>query len=189
MASNPHNQVVEELNDAILAAAKADGSARSAPDAKERAEREAAARAYAGENEQHFVDYLTDCVQTSRNARREIRRVQDECWRVYKEKEPGSYANKAPWQARIVVPKPFSTIQFGAASVMKAFTPDYLKVTDAADQRAAEFWQEVLKVQLGPGHANFEIAFTDATTMALAVGESLDMIPQFVPGHGDEGRC
>jgi hypothetical protein len=49
-------------------------------DAQELAEREEAAKAYAGENEKHFVEYLEDCVTTSMNANEEVREVQDECW-------------------------------------------------------------------------------------------------------------
>ena len=61
-------------------------------DAKELAEREEAAKAYAGENEKHFVDYLEDCVTTSMNANEEVREVQDECWDLWNEKEPANYA-------------------------------------------------------------------------------------------------
>ena len=43
-------------------------------DAKELAEREEAAKAYAGENEKHFVEYLEDCVTTSMNANEEVGR-------------------------------------------------------------------------------------------------------------------
>jgi hypothetical protein len=61
-------------------------------DAKELAERQDAAKAYAGENEKHFVDYCHECVKESIKASDDIRRAQDDCWRVYNEKEPESYS-------------------------------------------------------------------------------------------------
>ena len=38
-----------------------------------------AAKAYAGENEKHFVDYLEDCVTTSMNANEEVKRQPVAC--------------------------------------------------------------------------------------------------------------
>ena len=63
-------------------------------DAQELAEREEAAKAYAGENEKHFVEYLEDCVATSMNANEEVREVQDECWDLWNEKEPRELRQK-----------------------------------------------------------------------------------------------
>jgi len=155
-------------------------------DEKERKEREDAARAYAGENEKHFVDYGMDCMTKSVKEQRLIRKIQKDCWDVYNEKEPLSYADKEPWQARIIVPKPFETVQYGAAAVRKAFSPKFLSIKNAKNKKAAEFWQKVMDFQLNEQHANFVLNFTDATVMALAVGISQEMIPRWVPGKGLE---
>ena len=77
-------------------------------DERELAERKEAAKAYATENEKHFVDYCYDCIEQSVQSRKDIRRVQEDCYNVYKEHEPASYADKAEWQSRTVVPKTVS---------------------------------------------------------------------------------
>jgi hypothetical protein len=158
----------------------------SAIDDKELAEREEAAKAYAGENEAHFVTYLQDCIKTSVAAHEDLRQVQAHCYQVYKENEPVNYQRKEAWQSRIVVPKPFGTVQYGASAVKRAFTPKFLSVTNALDKKAGEFWQKAIEIQLNEQHAKFVLRFTDATTMGLAVGVSLEMIPRWVPGKGME---
>ena len=155
-------------------------------DEKEITEREAAAKAYLAENEQHFVDYLLDCVQQSVDASTDIRAVQSECYSIYQENEPVSWSAKEPWQSRIVIPKPFSTVAYGAAAVKKAFTPKFLSITNSKDKKAGEFWKKVMDHQLDEQHAKFVLRFTDATTMSLAIGLSQEMIPRFVPGRGLE---
>ena len=164
-------------------------SAQNGPppmDPKEIAEREEAAAAYLGEDEKFYVDYLADCINTSTEAMKDIREIQDHCYRVYKENEPAVFNRKADWQNRIIIPKPFGTVQYGASAVKKAFTPKFLTVTNTRNKRAGEFWQKVLEIQLNEQHANFAIRFTDATTMGLAVGTSMEMIPRWVPGKGLE---
>ena len=157
-------------------------------DEKELAEREEAAQAYAGEDEKHFIDYLTDCVKQSVDANKDIRQVQDHCWRTYRENEPVNYAKKEPWQARIVVPKPFATVQYGASAIKKAFTPKFLSLDNVrpGNEAAGAFWKKVMEYQLNEQHAKFILRFTDATTMALAVGISSEMIPRWMPGRGLE---
>lgn len=153
-------------------------------DPRELTEREEAARAYAGENEQHFSDYVQDCINQSVKANENIRSVQAHCWRVYNEDEPVNYARKEAWQSRIVIPKPFGTVQYGASAIKRAFTPKFLSVTNARNTAAGEFWKRIMEYQLNEQHAKFVIRFTDATTMALAVGLSMEMIPRFIPGQG-----
>ena len=155
-------------------------------DEKEEKERQDAARAYAGENEKHFVDYGMDCIKKSVKEQSVIRKVQKDCWEVYNEKEPVSYADKEDWQARIIVPKPFETVQYGAAAVRKAFSPKFLSIKNTKNKDAADFWQKVMDFQLNEQHANFILNFTDATVMGLAVGISQEMIPRWVPGKGLE---
>lgn len=155
-------------------------------DEQELRERESAAGAYAGENEQHFVDYCNDCLKQSVRAQKDIRRVQSDCWNVYHENEPVSYGDKDEWQARIVVPKPFQSVQYGAAAVKKAFSPHFLTIKNYTDKPAGDFWQTVMERHLDQKHSDFIIRFTDAVTMALAVGESMEMIPRWVKGKGLE---
>lgn len=152
-------------------------------DGKELAEREEAAERYAGEDEGHFVNFLEDAVKTSRESRREIREAQLQAWAVYNEKEPWFYSNKEPWQSRVIIPKPHYSVQYGAAAVKKAFSPNFLTVKDPSSPFAEAFWQSVLETQLDSEHSNFQLRFTDAVTMALAVGESMEMIPMFRNGR------
>ncbi|MBW1992771.1 MAG: hypothetical protein JRI59_11875 [Deltaproteobacteria bacterium] len=120
-------------------------------DALELREREEAAQAYAGEDEKHFVDYVEDCIRTSVNAMREIRRKQDECWKVYQEERPASYARKEPWQSKVVYPKPFMTVQSAKAIVRKAFEPRFLSVENERDPETAEFYQSLMVWRTGRG--------------------------------------
>ena len=121
------NEAFDELNDSIL---KAVNSRSNTPDEQELKEREEAARAYAGESEKHFVDFYMDCKKTAVEAKKDIRKEQDELYKMYQEDEPEFYDQKETWQSRTVVPKPFQTVQFGAASVKKAFKPEFLTLED-----------------------------------------------------------
>lgn len=153
-------------------------------DEQEIAEREAAAQAYAGEDEQHFVRYVEDCIQQSVDAMQDIRREQSECWRVYEEEEPPNYAGKEPWQSRVIIPKPFGAVQFAMAIVRKAFEIQFLSVKNEQDPEAAEFWQQMMGLMLGFNFADFPIQFTDSAGMGFAVGQSMEMIPVWRPGQG-----
>lgn len=157
-----------------------------AMDSQELREREEAAKAYAGENEKHFVDYLMDCVKQSVEGSKEIRQTQARCYDAYKENEPVHYAKKDAWQSRIVVPKPYETVQYGAAAVKKAFTPKFLSISNVKVAAVGEFWKKIMEFQLNEQHAKFVTRFTDAVTMGLAIGTSLEMLPRWVPGLGLE---
>jgi hypothetical protein len=153
-------------------------------DAQETAEREEAAQAYAHEDEAHFVGFMEDCVNTSVDAMRKIRLNQQECWDVFNEEPPPNYALKEPWQSKVVVPKPYSSCQFAQAIVRKAFDAEFLSIENKRNEDDAEFWRELMSLQLSRTYANFPINFTDATGMSFAVGQSLEMIPQWIPGRG-----
>jgi len=155
-------------------------------DDQELAEREDAAARYFGEDEAYFVDFITASINESIEGYKDIRKVQNNCWNVYNENEPVSYADKEEWQARTVIPKPFQTVQFGVAAVRKAFSPDFLSIENTNNEAAAKFWQRLMSVQLDAQHSNFLLRFIDAVTMGLAVGVSLEMIPRWVPGKGLE---
>jgi hypothetical protein len=153
-------------------------------DEKELADREEAAKAYAGEDESHFVRYMDDCVDSSVNSMIRIRENQRECWDVYNEEEPPNYRLKEAWQARVIVPKPFSTVQFSMALVRKAFDTEFLSIENDQDKEAAEFWKKLMTTMLSRNYANFPITFTDATGMGFAVGQSMEMIPVWRNGKG-----
>lgn len=153
-------------------------------DAKELVERQEAAQAYAGEDEAHFVSYIADCVKTSVTFMRKIRESQRECFAVYNEDEPPTYARKEKWQSKVVLPKPNSTVQFAMATIRKAFSVDFLSVQNPLDEQAAKFWEKIMKHHLGKDKANFALQFTDASGMGFAVGQSLEMIPVWRPGAG-----
>ncbi|HQM46635.1 MAG TPA: hypothetical protein PLC82_12285 [Smithellaceae bacterium] len=153
-------------------------------DQQEMREREEASQSYAGENPQHFESYVQDCIDQSVKANKDIREIQMHCYRTYLENEPVNYGRKEAWQSRIIVPKPFGTVQYGASAVKRAFTPKFLSVSNFKNKSAGEFWQKMVEYQLNEQHAQFVIRFTDATTMALAVGISMEMIPQWIPGRG-----
>ena len=158
------------------------------PDAKELAEREEAAQAYAGEDENHFVRYMEDCVDVSVRTMKDIRDQQSECWDVYLEKEPPAFAFKESWQSKVVIPKPFSYVQFFLALVRKAFDPQYLSIENVNPEQKDDgvFIQKLMTLVLSRTQSNFPINFTDATGMSAAVGQSMEMIPQWRPGLGLE---
>lgn len=158
--------------------------ALQAVDKQEQTERETAAKAYVAEDETHYVRFLDDCVKTSVDAMREIRIQQDECWRVFNEEEPRNFAFKELWQSKITYPKPFKLVQFGMSMVRKAFDVDFLSIENETDQKAADFWEKLMAIQLNKNYANFPIQFVDAVGMSLAVGQSMEMIPAYHPGKG-----
>lgn len=174
------------MDDLMDAKARVDRAERSIPvmDEQEAAERGEAARRIGIEQEKNIVDYVADCTRQSVTATEDARKQQDHCWRVYNEDEPVSYGNKDAWQSRVIVPKPFGTVQFGAAVIKKAFSPDYLSINDELSETAKEFWKIVLDIQNNEQHGNFITAFTDAVVMSLAVGISQEIIPRWIPGKG-----
>ena len=161
-------------------------SAEPEMDEKELAEREEAAQAYAGEDENHFVRWMEDCVDTSVKTMKDIRDQQYECYDVYLEKEPPGFAFKEAWQSKVVIPKPYAYVQTFLAMVRKAFDPQFLSIENEQDQDAADFIQKLMTLVLSRTQSNFPINFTDATGMGTAVGQSMEMIPQWRPGRGLE---
>lgn len=153
-------------------------------DDQELDQREEAAQRYAGEDEKHFVSYCEDCRKTSVNAMTNIRAIQKECWNVYNEEPPPNYKNKEEWQSKVIIPKPFGAVQFAMGVVRKAFSAEFLSVENENNPDVADFWEKLIKHQMNKQHGNFPIQFTDASGMAFAVGQSLEMIPVWRPGLG-----
>lgn len=176
----------DPMDELMEARSRVDKAERTIPvmDEQEAADRAEAARRIGIEQEKNIVDYVADCTRQSVTATDELRRAQDHCWRVYNEDEPMSYANKDAWQSRVIVPKPFGTVQFGAAVIKKAFSPDFLTIQDDLSEASKEFWKITLDIQNDDQHGNFITAFADAVVMSLAVGISLEIIPRWIPGKG-----
>jgi len=151
----------------------------------ETAAREEAARAYSVENEKFYVDYISDCLATSVKATEQVRRTWADCWRVFNEDEPSTYAKKAFWQSRIIVPKPYQSVMYGASALKRAFSPESVTIDDMTGP-AEQFWLAVMRWATAPGRGNLPGGFTSAATMGLAVGQSLEVIPRWVPGQGLE---
>ena len=122
-------------------------------------EREDAAIRYSIEDEPHFIAYGNDCVDTSVKDNDPIRKVQKECYAVYKEDEPANYAKKENWQSKVVIPKPFSAVQTAMSAVRKAFAPNFLSIQNETNKDVAEFWEKLMIHQLNEDHANFSIKF------------------------------
>jgi len=156
---------------------KTDPKAPATMDKKELDERKEAADAYVGESPQHFVNFVNDCVQTSVNAMLPVRQLQDECWSVFNEEEPYNFALKEAWQSRVTYPKPFKLVQSGSAVIRKIFELEFLSVEEKKKTEGALMWRDLLMALLGRNYANFPIYFADATGMALAIGQSMEMIP------------
>ena len=153
-------------------------------DPKEKAEREEAARAYAGESPQHFVDYGRDCVDLSVRSKEDIRQMQEECWRVFNEEEPDYWGAKELWQSKITYPKPNKLVRVGQAFARQAFDVDFLSIENEKEEEAADFWMKFMGLMVTRNYANFPTNFADATAMALAIGTSLEAIPIWVAGKG-----
>ena len=177
-----NRKVIEELKDRIAEARRRGMS--GGIDDQEMAEREEATQAYAGENERHFVDFVEDCVAQSVKAHADLRETQWECYMTFLEHEPPGYELKAAWQSRTVIPKPFGAVQYGASTVQKAFSPDFLSINDEQNELSQAFWRAVMTQQLSPRYSNFVIKLVDAVTMCLAVGQSMEMIPRYTSADG-----
>jgi len=150
-------------------------------DKKELTERTEAAQRYTLENDNHLVDFLTECVRTSVTSMRDIRAMQFECWRVFQEEEPDNFNDKEVWQTKVTYPKPFKTVQSAGAVIRKIFEMEFLSATNKLNQQAANDWKDLLLTVLGRNYANFPVGFADATMMALAIGQSLEIIPYWDP--------
>ena len=159
-------------------------SAKPKMDDQELAEREEATKAYAGEDEAHFVAYFNDMVKLSRDSMTDIRYEQAECWDVFCEKEPINYSFKESWQSRVMIPKPNVYVQAFLAIIRKAFDPQFLSIENEQDTQTADFIRQLMALMLAKSFSSFPINFTDATCMGAAVGQSMEMIPMWRSGVG-----
>jgi hypothetical protein len=176
---NPQEEIKKRLGELTR-----ENSVNAGMDDQELKERQQAAQCYAGEDPAHFISYGQDCVTTSVDSMRKIRKTQKDCWSAYNEDAPPQFSNKEDWQSKIVIPKPYGAVQFAMAVVRKAFSSDFLSIENEINSEVATFWEKLLQHEFNQNHADFTIAFTDSTGMAFAVGQSLEMIPTWKPGQG-----
>ena len=133
-------------------------------DPKEQADREEATKAYFGEDERHFVDFMRECVKTSVSSMLDIRTMQAECWRVFNEEEPYNFALKEDWQSRVTYPKPYKLVQAGSAAIRKIFEMEFLSAENKLDPDGAIFW----KITNGrPPMASYKLALKDSQRWQL----------------------
>lgn len=152
-------------------------------DEQEITEREEAAQAYAGETEEHFVNYCDACVDESREATKEVRVIWDQCWEAYNSKI--DYGDKEDWQSKAVSNEPFTTVQQGKAVIRRALLRhDYLNVegVEVGDKDFSYLIKKGLDFHCNEQHADFPTNFSIATDVSLAVGQSLEIIPSWENG-------
>lgn len=152
-------------------------------DAKEMAEREEAAMRLSQEDEKHFISYCMDCITTSVNHMKPIREQQKECLAIYNEEPPPNYGKKEDWQSKVIIPKPYQTILFAESVTRKAFDVEFLSIENEKDEKAANFWEKLMKMQLSKNFADFPTYFTDAVGLAFAIGQSYEIIPSWHNGR------
>ncbi len=158
-------------------------------DDQERREREEAVKAMI-EDEKHLIDYGMASREESRIAHRELREEWDKSWNAYELVRDNS--GKEDWQSSVITPLPFSTVQQAKQIIRKSLLdrPDYFSVTgvEKRDRPMAEFHKASLDFHLSPSQANFPMAFSDAAEMSFAVGQSMEIIPQWKKRtNGTEG--
>lgn len=182
----PINNLEEQARQAVMAVRANDEQLQrnGMMDAQEEAERRQAAVAYMGEDEQHFTDYVEEFVRSSAQANRDIREIQQECWRVYQEEAPPNYGLKEAWQSKVIIPKPHGAVQFAQAAVKQAFSTDFLTVEDSRNPKLAKFWRKMLDIQYNRQHGQFVKRFTAGAGFGFATGQSMEFIPIWRPGHG-----
>lgn len=149
-------------------------------DKKELKERTEKAKALSKESEAHLVDYCYDCVRTTSRALEKIRKTQDECLKMYYEEI--DFSHKEKWQAKVVIPKPYQTVKYATSVVKKAFDTEFISIENERDQDAAKFWRDLLKYLLSKTCGNFQNAFSVATEMAFAIGQSMEIKPIWKDG-------
>lgn len=182
----PLNNLEEQARQAVLTVQANDEEfhRNGAMDPQEDRERQEAAAAFLGENERHFVDYVEEFVRTSAEANRDIREIQQECWKVYQEEAPPNYGLKESWQSKVIIPKPHGAVQFAQAAVKQAFSTDFLTVEDQRNPKLARFWRKMLDIQYNRQHGQFVKRFTAGAGFGFATGQSLEFIPIWRPGEG-----
>jgi hypothetical protein len=154
-------------------------------DPQEIKEREEAAKAYSEEDEKEFVDFVDDFVTTSRDARKDVLEIQKECWKAYQNKM--DFPDKQDWQSKVVLPKPFASVERACSIIRKAFkNPEYVTVdgVSADDVDWADGWKRSLRFWNNEQHANFPKNFTNANRMAFAVGNSMEIVPSWSQTEG-----
>jgi hypothetical protein len=154
-------------------------------DKQELTEREEYAASLIEENPQHFVGYVEECVKESKESTKDIRQVWKETWLAHEMKI--DYSDKEDWQAKAVTADPFVTVQQAKAVVRRALMrPDYFDIAPQGEEDSpiADIIKKGMNFWLTPHRANFPIMFVDACEMGLTTGQSMEVIPQWIPRTG-----
>jgi hypothetical protein len=154
-------------------------------DPQELTDRAEAATAYGIEDPSLYVDWAHDCIIASEQATRNTRYLWDQCLQAYKGHI--DYSEKEEWQAKMTTGDMNATVKQGVAVIRKALRqPDWYTVEPQGkeDETLANFIRESFAFWLSPQQANFSANFCDASELGLAIGQSHEIIPQWVPGRG-----
>jgi hypothetical protein len=154
-------------------------------DDQELGEREEAAQTLGVEDPDVIIDYCHDCITLAEQSTKETRFMWDELLKGYAGKI--DYSDKQEWQAKVTTGDLNSTVKQGVAVIRKALRqPDWYSIDPVGeeDKILADFLRQSFDFWLNPEHARFDTEFCDATELAFAIGQSHEIIPQWVNGHG-----
>ena len=158
-------------------------------DEKERVDRAEAAKAYAGEDPGHFVSYGEDLLAEATRSSEDQRKEWDELNKAYHRKR--DYSQKEAWQSKVITDDPFTTVQRAKAIVRRGIIDNrnYFDVNavDDKDKNAvmvSKMWKGLLDVSFSENQANFPSMMAHAVEMALAIGQS----PEIIPLIGKRGK-
>lgn len=143
-------------------------------------ERAEAATSYAKENPKHFIEYCLESEKESEKTNQEIRELWADLWEAYCNKM--DFGDKEDWQSKVILDKPFTTVQQAKAIVRKALeNPDYFTISgvNLLGKQVESFIKAVLNFHLDEQRANFKVHATDAVEMGFITGQSMEIIPQW----------
>ena len=152
-------------------------------DDQELKEREEATAALAGEDEKHFVNYCIESARESRDSRKDVLYAMGLLWDAYQNMM--DFGDKEEWQSRVVTNKPFAAVERAIAIIGRAFkNPNYLTAegVEINDKDISEHVKKAILFWLDSQHMNFPFKFKNAARMAMAVGNSMEMIPRWENG-------
>jgi len=149
-------------------------------DDKELIEREAEATAQATEDDRHFVEYAIACARESRDSRRDVLNAMALLWDAYQ--NIMDFGETEDWQSRVVTNKPFTAVERAVSIIGQAFkNPNYVTAEgiEIGDRDMSEEVKAALAYQFKSKDVDFPRKFKNASRMAMAVGLSLELIPNW----------
>lgn len=152
-------------------------------DEQEMGEREEASKAYADEDETHYVDYCISCAEESRRARKDILDNMSLLWDAYLNSM--DFGDKEDWQSQVITNKPFTAVERAVSIIRKAFkNPNYITTSgvELGDRDISEDAKKAMSYWVSHRNVDFPFVFSNASRMAMAVGQSLEVIPRWETG-------